>query len=291
MNFRSLLIYFCCIFFSVRISAQLLSIPNNKVSFSLNSDKYLIGYERQFSSGLGIQGLWTTQITTSSQENSTIFLGPSFSFRDQQNTNWGITVATGFWTQLAFNKKSLNPEHALILNIHNKVTDDYSIMGSVNVQKNQNYNFASMGLLYHLGNNSFNASDYSILPHLNIAFTYGGNMNGHILILESRILNKLGLHAALLTDELHPSSRMTDTYYLGPSLCLDDKFLGPFDLNISFGVSTTGLIYNFPNYPLSSSSSIKLDYNLKNHFAISTGRITITSQKSNYNYLGFCYTL
>ena len=51
---------------------------------------------------------------------------------------------------------------------------------------------------------------------------------------------KLGFHAITLSDALHPSPGMTDRYYVGPALFLDDEFLGPFDIGMSIDCTPMG---------------------------------------------------
>lgn len=241
---------------------------------------------------MGYMGLATTKAVSASTYSDKFFFGPSYTFGDQQNSAWSATLAPGIWTQGAFYNFPFYPiNYGLVSSVQYNLYENYSVRLGLNYNRENNFSTGTVGFTYHLGETFFPKDRDTNTRKITLAFTYGGNVNGHVFFLETMLSNKLGFHAITLSDELHPSRGMTDRYYIGPAFFLNDKFLGPFDISMSLGIYTYGLFYNFPAYPILSGSNVKVDYNWKEHIAFSVGTISLPREETGYNYLGFCYTI
>lgn len=279
-------------FLGLTAKGQSLTIPSHHTFYGINPDHHMVGYSKAFSSGLGYMGLTTMKAVSTATFSDKFFFGPSYTFGDQQNTIWSATVAPGIWTQGAFYNFPLYPiNYGVVSSIQYKLNENYSVRLGLNFNRENNFSTGTVGFTYHLGETFFPKERDTDTRKIALAFTYGGNINGHVFFLEAKLSNKLGFHAITLSDALHPSRGMTDRYYVGPALFLDDEFLGPFDISMSIGLYTYGLVNNFPAYPLLPGSNIKVDYNWKKHLAFSAGMISLPLDETQYSYLGFCYSI
>ena len=277
---------------SINTIAQSLTIPKLETFYGVNTDHHLIGFSKQYSNGLGYLGFGTISAVGPSVYSDKFFAGPSYTFFDIANTNFSATISPGVWTTGAIYNFPLYPvNYGLATQISYKLSDAYFLRLGLNVNRQNEFNTGTIGFAYSLGERFFPVKKDSTTKKINIAFTYGGNLNGHIFLMETTFSNNLGFHAITLTNVLHPSPGMTDRFYLGPSFTLKEDFLKPFDVSMSLGVYTTGLLYNFPNYPILPASNIKIDYNWKKLIAFSTGAITIPLDGLVYGYLGMCFSI
>ena len=291
MAFRALLFLILIFIVNSKAKGQSLSIPSHHTFYGINPDHHMVGYSKQFSSGIGIVGLATTKVSIDSYSDK-FFFGPSYTFGDQQNTTWSATLAPGVWTQGAFYNFPLYPiNYGVVSSVEYRLDENYSVRLGLNFNRENNFSTGTVGFTYHLGETFFPKERDTNDRKVTLAFTYGGNINGHVFFLETKLANRLGFHAITLSDELHPSKTMRDRYYFGPALFLEDEFLGPFDITMSLGLYTYGLFYNFPRYPILSGSNLKVDYNWKEHLAVSVGIIALPYEKTEYTYIGFCYTI
>ena len=279
-------------FAGLTAKGQSLTIPSHHTFYGINPDHHMVGYSKEFSSGFGYMGLATTKAVSTATFSDKFFFGPSYTFGDQQNTTWSATVAPGIWTQGSFSDFPLYPiNYGVVSSVQYILNENYSVRLGLNFNRENNFSTGTVGFTYHLGETFFPKERDTNTRKMALAFTYGGNANGHVFFLETKLSNKLGFHAITLSDELHPSKAMVDRYYIGPALFIDDEFLGPFDISMSLGLYTYGLFYNFPAYPILPGSNIKFDYNWKKHIAISAGMISLPLEEIGYGYLGFCYSI
>jgi len=277
---------------SIYTNAQSLSIPRLEIFYGVNPDHHLIGFSKQYSNGLGYLGFGTISAVGPSKYSDKFFAGPSYTFFDIANTNFSATVSPGIWTTGAIYNFPLYPvNYGLATQLSYKLSDAYFLRLGININKEKNFNTNTIGFTYSLGERFFPAKKDSTTKKVNLAFTYGGNLNGHIFLLETTFSNQLGFHAITLSDALHPSAGMVDRYYLGPSFTLKEDLLEPFNVCMSLGVYTTGLLYNFPNYPILPASNIKVSYNWKERIAFSSGLISLPLDGLAYSYLGMTYSI
>ena len=277
---------------ALNVNAQSLTIPMLQTFYGVNSDHHLIGFSKQYSNGLGYLGFGTISAVGPSQYSDKFFAGPSYTFFDIANTNFSATVSPGIWTTGAIYNFPLYPvNYGLATQLSYKLSDAYFLKLNININKEKDFNTNTIGFAYNLGERFFPAKKDSTTKNVNLAFTYGGNLNGHIFLLETTFSNQLGFHAITLSDALHPSAGMVDRYYLGPSLTFKKAVLEPFDVSMSLGIYTYGLIYNFPNYPILPASNIKVSYNWKERIAFSSGLISLPLDGMAYSYLGMTYSI
>lgn len=271
---------------------QALNVPSFQTFYGGNPDHHLVGFSKRYSSGLGFTGLATISAIDPSSYSDKFFIGPSYTFSDNQNSRWSASIAPGIWTTGALYNFPIYPlNYGFVSQVDYMLTEDYSVRLGLNFNREDNFSTGVVGFTYHLGETFFPTKLDSNLRKINLAFTYGGNVNGHVFLLETKLSNKLGFHAITLSDALHPSTSVRDSYYIGPAFFLEEEFLGPFDLSMSLGIYTYGLVYNFPAYPILPGSNIKLDYNWKERVAISTGLMALPMDAKSYSYLGICYSI
>lgn len=274
---------------SIYTNAQSLTIPKLETFYGVNPDHHLIGFSKQYSNGLGYLGFGTISAVGPSEYSDKFFAGPSYTFFDIANTNFSATISPGVWTTGAIYNFPLYPvNYGLATQISYKLSDAYFLRLGLNVNRQNDFNTNTIGFAYNLGERFFPAKKDSTTKKINIAFTYGGNLNGHIFLMETTFSNNLGFHTIALTDVLHPSPNMTDRFYLGPSFTLKEDLIKPFDVSMSLGVYTTGPVNNYPILP---ASNIKVDYNWKKRIAFSTGLVSIPLDGLVYGYLGMCFSI
>jgi len=274
---------------SIYTNAQSLTIPKLETFYGVNTDHHLIGFSKQYSNGLGYLGFGTISAVGPSEYSDKFFAGPSYTFFDIANTNFSATISPGVWTTGAIYNFPLYPvNYGLATQISYKLSDAYFLRLGLNVNRQNDFNTNTIGFAYSLGERFFPVTKDSTTKKINIAFTYGGNLNGHIFLMETTFSNNLGFHTIALTDVLHPSPNMTDRFYLGPSFTLKEDLIKPFDVSMSLGVYTTGPVNNYPILP---ASNIKVDYNWKKIIAFSTGLISIPLDGLVYGYLGMCFSI
>ena len=288
-------------------SGQALNVPTLQTFYGVNPDHHLIGFSKHYSSGFGWLAFGTTTAISPSQYFDKFFIGPSYTFGDISNTRFSASISPGVWTKGLIYSPFYNfPDnlplypinYGVATQINYRLNDQYLLRLGLNFNEEGILNTSTVGFTYDLGETFFPLKTDSTLKKINLAVTYGANLNGHVFLLETTFSNNLGFHAITLSDALHPSRSMVDRYYLGPSFTLNDDLLGPFDFTMSLGIYTYGLVRNFPFYPFLPASNLKLDYNWKQHLAISTGVIhlpvdesRITNFSNRYTYLGLCYSI
>lgn len=285
---------FCAlgIFFSFIAQGQALDVPTLQTFYGVNPDHHLIGFSKHYSNGLGFLGFGTLSAIAPSKYSDKFFIGPSLTVEDFANTNFSATVSPGIWTTGAlYNFPSYPLNYGIATQVNYRLSEKYLVRAGLNFNKEQDFNTGTIGFTYDLGETFFPAKKDSAAKKLNLAFTYGGNLNGHVFLLETTLSNHLGFHAITLSDQLHPAKGMVDRYYLGPSFSLNEGFLHPFDFTMSLGIYTYGLVSNFPRYPILPASHFKIDYNWKKHIAVSVGVITLPIDGLAYSYLGLCYSI
>lgn len=277
---------------AINVNAQSLTIPTLQTFYGVNSDHHLIGFSKQYSNGLGYLGFGTISAVGPSKYSDKFFAGPSYTFFDIANTNFTATVSPGIWTTGAIYNFPIYPvNYGVATQISYKLSDAYFLRLGINVNKEKDFNTNTIGFAYSLGERFFPVKRDSTNKRVNLAFTYGGNLNGHIFLLETTFSNSLGFHAITLSDALHPSTGMVDRYYLGPSFTLEESIIEPFNVSMSLGIYTNGLIYNFPNYPILPASNIKVSYNWKERIAFSSGLVSLPLDGLAYGYLGMTYSI
>ena len=279
------------IFFSSIAQGQLLNIPTLQVFYGVNPENHLIGVSKHYSNGIGFMGFATIDAGPSAHTDK-FFAGPSYTFEDFANRNFSASISPGVWTTGAFYNFPKYPlNYGIATQFNYRLSEKYMVRAGLTFNNEQDFNSGTFGFTYNLGESFFPAKKDSTTKKLNLAITYGGNINGHVFLLETTLSNHLGFHAITLSDKLHPAKGMLDRYYLGPSFSLKEDFLYPFDFTMSLGIYTYGIIYNFPRYPILPASHFKIDYNWKKHIAISTGIIALPNDGIAYSYLGLCYSI
>ena len=274
---------------AINVNAQSLRIPTLQTFYGVNTDHHLIGFSKQYSNGLGYLGFGTISAVGPSQYSDKFFAGPSYTFFDIANTNFSATVSPGIWTTGAIYNFPLYPvNYGVATQISYQLSDAYFLRLGINVNKEKDFNTNTIGFAYSLGERFFPAKKDSTIKRVNLAFTYGGNLNGHIFLLETTFSNNLGFQTIALSDVLHPSPNMVDRFYLGPSFMFKEDILAPFDVSLSLGVYTTGPVNNYPILP---ASNIKMDYNWKKRIAFSAGVVSLPLDNLNYSYLGMCFSI
>lgn len=283
--------WLCTAIFAISIHAngQSLTIPSLQTFYGVNTDHHLIGFSKQYSNGLGYLGFGTISAIGPSEYSDKFFTGPSYTFFDIANTNFSATISPGVWTTGALYNFPLYPvNYGIATQISYKLSDTYYLRLGLNVNRNNDFNTGTIGFAYSLGEHFFPAKKDSTSKRVNIAFTYGANLNGHIFLMETTLSNNLGVHAIVMSDVLHPSPSMADKFYLGPSFTLKEDFLKSFDVSMSLGIYTTGPVNNYPILP---ASNIKVDYNWKKRIAFSTGVVSLPLDGLVHGYLGMCFSI